>query len=516
MVSRFRYLSGKDLDPTHAHPGRVHGAGAARLRAGRVRARPEMLFALFAVYALSGPVAVGSGAVCAAAAGRPPGDAGTDAVMVNARQAAYLQALGVDVYVPRGSAPPLEAGCRSQPASVGTPRRAVGGAAAAARRRAGRDRAPAVVLAGRSAAATRLGPVARGRRGLRALRRCTRRAPRRSSVSAIRDARWMFIGEAPGAEEDRQGEPFVGRAGQLLTAMIRALGLRREDVFIANVLKCRPPGNRDPSPQEAAALPRLPRAADRAGEPDAHRRGRAHRGPEPAGDGDADRQAARQGARLRRARLRRCVVTYHPAYLLRSPGEKRKAWAGPALCAPAVRARWRRRRPCRSGPRERGELHAGAGAGATARALPRDDAVRRAGRRRASSARPTRSRGARASSATACASATCAASPRCEAAIVGYGIVAMGAGEAHVLNLCVGRGRCAAGASAAACWSCCSSASRQAGMHGGIPRGAAARTRTRSRSTSRWVSSRSAGARATTRPGRRARGRTGPRSSRCR
>ena len=60
----------------------------------------------------------------------------------------------------------------------------------------------------------------------------------------------MFVGEAPGADEDIQGEPFVGRAGQLLTKIIEAIGLRREDVYIANVIKCRPPGNRNPEPDE--------------------------------------------------------------------------------------------------------------------------------------------------------------------------------------------------------------------------------------------------------------------------
>jgi DNA polymerase len=138
-------------------------------------------------------------------------------------------------------------------------------------------------------------------------------------------ARWMFIGEAPGADEDRQGEPFVGRAGQLLTSMIRALGLRREDVYIANVLKCRPPGNRDPRPEEAA-----------------HCRGYLERQIElvaPAIVVAVGRIAAQNLlatdtplARLRGqvhalgARGWPLVVTYHPAYLLRSPGEKRKAW----------------------------------------------------------------------------------------------------------------------------------------------------------------------------------------------
>jgi uracil-DNA glycosylase len=64
------------------------------------------------------------------------------------------------------------------------------------------------------------------------------------------DAEVMFVGEAPGAEEDRQGLPFVGRAGGLLTELLEGIGLKREDAFIANVLKCRPPGNRDPQPEE--------------------------------------------------------------------------------------------------------------------------------------------------------------------------------------------------------------------------------------------------------------------------
>ena len=73
-------------------------------------------------------------------------------------------------------------------------------------------------------------------------------------------AQWLIVGEAPGAEEDRQGEPFVGRAGQLLNSMLRAIGLAREQVYIANVLKCRPPGNRDPAASESAAcLPYLER-----------------------------------------------------------------------------------------------------------------------------------------------------------------------------------------------------------------------------------------------------------------
>ena len=66
-------------------------------------------------------------------------------------------------------------------------------------------------------------------------------------------ARLMFVGEAPGEDEDKQGEPFVGRAGQLLTKIIEAIGLTREQVYIANVIKCRPPGNRNPEPDEVAS-----------------------------------------------------------------------------------------------------------------------------------------------------------------------------------------------------------------------------------------------------------------------
>jgi uracil-DNA glycosylase family 4 len=140
-----------------------------------------------------------------------------------------------------------------------------------------------------------------------------------------RNAQWMVIGEAPGADEDRQGEPFVGRAGQLLNSMLKAIGLKREQVFIANILKSRPPNNRDPQPQEVqACIPYLFRqielvnpklilcvgriAAQTLLETDTSigkLRGQLHR---IAGD-------------------RPMIVTYHPAYLLRSPGEKRKSWA---------------------------------------------------------------------------------------------------------------------------------------------------------------------------------------------
>lgn len=157
--------------------------------------------------------------------------------------------------------------------------------------------------------------------------RCSLHTGRTQTVFGVGNtsARWMIIGEAPGAEEDRQGEPFVGAAGQLLNEMLRAVGLARADVFIANVLKCRPPENRDPAPDEVNACagylarqvrlvsPRLILAVGRIAAqnllqqavPVGRLRGRVHAyGP--------------QAIPL--------VVTYHPAYLLRSPSEKRKSW----------------------------------------------------------------------------------------------------------------------------------------------------------------------------------------------
>jgi DNA polymerase len=133
----------------------------------------------------------------------------------------------------------------------------------------------------------------------------------------------MFVGEAPGADEDIQGEPFVGRAGQLLTKIIEAIGLRREDVYIANVIKCRPPGNRNPEPDEVEQCePFLFRQIDtvkpkvivalgkfaaqcllRTNDPITRIRGREFK--------------------YRDAIL---IPTYHPAYLLRTPSAKREVW----------------------------------------------------------------------------------------------------------------------------------------------------------------------------------------------
>jgi uracil-DNA glycosylase family 4 len=160
---------------------------------------------------------------------------------------------------------------------------------------------------------------------VRAFRLCGLCETRTQTVfgTGNRAARLMVVGEAPGAEEDRQGEPFVGRAGLLLNAMLRAAGFERRDVFIANVLKCRPPHNRDPSDEETGrCLPYLRQQIELVG---------------PAVILCVGRIAAQRllGTEQPIGRLRGrvhdfagipVVATYHPAYLLRSPGEKRKSW----------------------------------------------------------------------------------------------------------------------------------------------------------------------------------------------
>ena len=114
--------------------------------------------------------------------------------------------------------------------------------------------------------------------------RCALAAGRTQTVFGVgnRNAEWMIIGEAPGQEEDRQGEPFVGRAGQLLNAMLESVGLSRPQVFIANILKCRPPANRDPEPAEAAACSAWARSSARAAASAASAT-RSSAGSEPAG-----------------------------------------------------------------------------------------------------------------------------------------------------------------------------------------------------------------------------------------
>ncbi len=158
-------------------------------------------------------------------------------------------------------------------------------------------------------------------------KKCILYQTRTQTVFGVGDkkAQWMFIGEAPGFEEDKKGEPFVGRAGQLLTKMLKAIGFDRHEVYIANIIKCRPPDNRNPRLEEivqclsylysqiALVQPEIivllggvaANALLKGQTPVSRLRGRIHR------------------IENTRAPV---IVTYHPAYLLRSPNQKAAAW----------------------------------------------------------------------------------------------------------------------------------------------------------------------------------------------
>jgi len=204
---------------------------------------------------------------------------------------AYLQAMGIDVWLPRDAAEPEDAPV----AAAGT---------------AGAENLDWDELRQRVADCTR----------------CDLSKSRQQTVFGVgqQNADWLIVGEAPGAEEDRRGEPFVGRAGGMLDEMLRAMGLSRDSVFVANTLKCRPPDNRDPKPTEADACrdyldrqialvqPKIILAVGKIAaqnllqcdDPVGRLRDKAHN---------------YNGVPL--------VVTYHPAYLLRSPSQKRKTWS---------------------------------------------------------------------------------------------------------------------------------------------------------------------------------------------
>jgi uracil-DNA glycosylase family 4 len=160
-----------------------------------------------------------------------------------------------------------------------------------------------------------------------ACRACKLCSGRRNTVFGVGDphADWLIVGEAPGENEDIQGEPFVGQAGKLLDNMLRALGLsRREKVYIANVLKCRPPGNRNPEPDEVAQCePFLRRQVELLQPKIIVAMGR-FAVQSLLGTGDAIGKL--RGQRHQYAGVP-VVVTYHPAYLLRNLPDKAKAWA---------------------------------------------------------------------------------------------------------------------------------------------------------------------------------------------
>lgn len=136
-------------------------------------------------------------------------------------------------------------------------------------------------------------------------------------------AQVMVIGEAPGADEDQQGEPFVGRAGKLLNNMLLAIGYKREQVYIANILKCRPPGNRDPDIEEISQCEHFlkrqvdlirPKVILAVGRIAAHNLMKV------------ETPIGKMRGKLHYYEETPVVVTYHPAYLLRKPSEKAKAW----------------------------------------------------------------------------------------------------------------------------------------------------------------------------------------------
>jgi len=203
---------------------------------------------------------------------------------------AYLEAIGIDVWVPRAEPEP---DAEAVPAHV----------------------APAAGSLGWDEL----------RKSVAGCTGCSLHEARTQTVFGVGspDADWLFIGEAPGAEEDRRGEPFVGRSGMLLDQMLAAIGLSRESVFIANIIKCRPPNNRDPRPEEAAAcrsyLERQieivkPRIIIAVGKISAQNLL------------GTDAPVGRMRGKRHSFGNVPLVVTYHPAYLLRSPSQKRKSW----------------------------------------------------------------------------------------------------------------------------------------------------------------------------------------------
>jgi DNA polymerase len=211
---------------------------------------------------------------------------------------AYLEALGIDVWLPRDQAEPE----------------------------------PEVLAAPRSSDSLDWDSL---RAAVASCTGCALCESRTQTVFGVGDpdADWMIIGEAPGAEEDRRGEPFVGRAGKLLDEMLRAVGQGRDRAFIANILKCRPPNNRDPKPEESAAC-----------------RGYLERQIELVQPSiilavgriaaqlllETDAPVGRLRGTVHRFGGRPLVVTYHPAYLLRSPSQKRKAWDDLCLASRVV------------------------------------------------------------------------------------------------------------------------------------------------------------------------------------
>ena len=167
--------------------------------------------------------------------------------------------------------------------------------------------------------------------------RCELSTSRTQTVFGVgnKNATWMIIGEAPGAEEDRRGEPFIGRAGHMLDEMLRAVGQDRKSVFIANILKCRPPNNRDPKPNEALKCRDYLDRQIALVQPSIILAVGKFAAQKLLGSDDAFEQMRGQARDINGIPL---VVTYHPANLLRSPSQKRKSWSDLCLAQGLVAA----------------------------------------------------------------------------------------------------------------------------------------------------------------------------------
>jgi uracil-DNA glycosylase len=245
---------------------------------------------------------------------------------VSAREQ-YLEALGVDVWKPRPRRAPPAAAAGGQgrveptlPLDPPPPAEPLVALAVTSMAEASPAAAPAAGSADDAAWEALRAQVS-------VCTRCELSQTRTQTVFGVgnRRAEVLVIGEAPGADEDRQGEPFVGRAGQLLNSMLRAMGHPRDTVYIANVLKCRPPGNREPRPTEVGCcLPYLQQQVDMIQPRLIVAVGRIAAQNLLA----TDAPLARLRGQVHRfgTRATPLIVTYHPAYLLRSPTEKRKSW----------------------------------------------------------------------------------------------------------------------------------------------------------------------------------------------
>jgi len=229
-------------------------------------------------------------------------------ILDNALRLQYLEAMGIDVWLPRAS----EHSEQPPPAEVAT------------------DDAKTEI----TASTTDNWDVLQAE--VSNCTKCALCATRTQTVfgSGNKHADWMLVGEAPGQHEDEQGLPFVGNAGLLLTEMLRAIGLNREEVFITNILKCRPPNNRDPHADEVESCnnylqrqqkliqPKIILAVGRIAAQTLLK---------------TDAPLAKLRGKVHTFNNTPVVVVYHPAYLLRSLSEKRKAWLDLQLAIQTVK-----------------------------------------------------------------------------------------------------------------------------------------------------------------------------------